>query len=265
LCIRPSPDLLIYEEQSMLGIIGGSGLTTLANLDVHRQVRAQSVWGAPSGPLCIGRIGRQDVVFLPRHGEGHTIAPHAINYRANIDALKQVGVTRIVSVASVGGIRADLPPGSLIVPDQLIDYSWGRASSFHADAPAGQGGPVVHIDFTQPYDDAVRRALLDSGAALTQRIHDGGIYAVTQGPRLETAAEIDRLARDGAAIVGMTGMPEAALAREAGLPYAALCLVCNWAAGRGDNTLEIRFEAIEAVLAEAMGRVRGLIAQLCAG
>ena len=242
----------------MLGIIGGSGLTQLANLDVaHREV-ARSPWGEPSGPLVFGSLAGTQVVFLARHGHGHTIPPHLVNYRANIDALRRAGATWIVSVASVGGIRADLAPGTLVVPDQIIDYTWGRESSYQDASPS----QVVHIDFTEPYDSAVRLAILAAGLRAGESVMDGGVYAATQGPRLETAAEINRLERDGVAMVGMTGMPEAALAREAGLPYAALCVVANWAAGRHDSAKAIQLDQIEAALHVAMGRVRHVIEQL---
>lgn len=243
----------------MLGIIGGSGLTELANLDIRRREVVRTAWGEPSGPLVFGGIGGAEAVFLPRHGHGHTIPPHRVNYRANIDALKRAGVTRIVSVASVGGIRNDLGPGRLVVPHQLIDYTWGRESSFQN----GHGEQVVHVDFTEPYDAGVRAALLAAAGALDDAAVDGAVYGVTQGPRLETAAEIDRLARDGCDIVGMTGMPEAVLAREADLPYAALCVVANHAAGRGESRHTIRFDDIEATLQAAMGRVRRILAHLC--
>ena len=243
----------------MLGIIGGSGLTQLANLDVaHREV-VRTPYGEPSGPLSFGRIGAQDVVFVARHSYGHTIPPHLVNYRANIHALESSGVTRIISVASVGGIRSDLGPGVLVVPHQIIDYTWGREMTFQS----GGDGPVVHVDFTEPYDAAVRTLLLDACRRIGEDVTDGAVYAATQGPRLETAAEIDRLQRDGADLVGMTGMPEAALARELGLPYAALCLVANWAAGRADSAHGISFDDLEAVLHPAMARVRRIIEGVC--
>jgi 5'-methylthioadenosine phosphorylase len=239
----------------MLGIIGGSGLTQLANLDVsHREV-VRTPYGEPSGPLTFGRIGSQDVVFLARHGHGHTIPPHLVNYRANIHALESVGVSQVVSVASVGGIRADLGPGVLVVPHQIIDYTWGREMTFQS----GGDGPVVHVDFTEPYDGEVRQRLLEVARRIGEQVLDGAVYATTQGPRLETAAEIDRIEGDGGHIVGMTGMPEAGLAREIDLPYAALCVVANWAAGRGDSRHGIKFEDLEAVLQEAMSRVRRVI------
>ena len=244
----------------MLGIIGGSGLTQLANLDVsHREV-VRTPYGEPSGPLTFGRMGCQDVVFVARHGYGHTIPPHLVNYRANMHALEMSGVTQVISVASVGGIRADLGPGALVVPHQIIDYTWGREMTFQA----GGDGPVIHVDFTEPYDATVRRLVLDVAQRTGEAIFDGAVYATTQGPRLETAAEIDRMQRDGADIVGMTGMPEAGLARELELPYAALCVVSNWAAGRGDSVRGIQFESLEAVLHLAMVRVRRIIEGICA-
>ena len=244
----------------MLAIIGGSGLTQLANLNLSHQQVVRTPYGEPSGALSFGRIGAQEVVFLARHGYGHTIPPHLVNYRANIWALAEAArATRIVSVASVGGIRADLAPGMLVIPHQIIDYTWGRQMSFHDS----QNVPVVHIDFTEPYDEALRLALFAAAARAGEAIADGAVYAASQGPRLETAAEIDRFERDGAHVVGMTGMPEAALAREAGIPYAALTVVANWAAGRADSARAIRFEHLEAVLQQAMVRVRKVIEALC--
>lgn len=245
----------------MLAIIGGSGLTQLANLAVTRREVVRTPFGEPSGALTFGRIGCQDVVFLARHGYGHTIPPHGVNYRANLWALAHVAqATGIVSVASVGGIRADLAPGTLAVPHQIIDYTWGRNATFHDNG----GTPVVHVDFTEPYDPGLRRWLLDAAAKAEETIVDGGVYAATQGPRLETAAEINRLQQDGADMVGMTGMPEASLARELAVPYAAICVVANWAAGRGNSARAINFAALEDALQRSMVRVRRVIEHLCA-
>lgn len=243
----------------MLAIIGGSGLTQLSSLELIRREVVRTAYGEPSGALTFGRIGAQPVVFLARHGYGHTIPPHEVNYRANIAALQSVGVARIVSVASVGGIRIDLGPGTLLVPHQIIDYTWGRTVSFGE----GSDAPVTHIDFTDPYDAKLRAALLAAAHAIGEPIVDGGVYATTQGPRLETAAEINRLERDGADVVGMTGMPEASLAREAGLAYAAIAVVANFAAGRGDSSHAIDFADIESTLHAAMARVRRVLSQLC--
>jgi 5'-methylthioadenosine phosphorylase len=243
----------------MLAIIGGSGLTKLANLEVGRRKVARTPYGEPSGAITFGRIGTSEVLFLARHGYGHTIAPHEVNYRANLWALKHAGADSVVSVASVGGIRNDVWPGTLVVPHQAIDYTWGRASTFFE----GPGTPVNHIDFTEPYSRKMRARILSAAAAIGERMVDGGVYAATQGPRLETAAEINRLERDGADIVGMTGMPEAALAREIALEYAAIAVVANYAAGRGDSERAVPLDRIEAVLEEAMGRVRRIIEKLC--
>ena len=243
----------------MLAIIGGSGLTKLANLEVSRRLAARTPYGDPSGAITCGKIGKSDVLFLARHGYGHTIPPHEVNYRANLWALKDAGADSVVSVASVGGIRNDIWPGAILLPHQVIDYTWGRASTFFE----GPGAPVNHIDFTEPYSRVMRVRLLNAAAAAGERVTDGGVYAATQGPRLETAAEIHRLERDGADIVGMTGMPEGALAREIGLEYAALTVVANYAAGRGDSEHAVPLDKIGAVLEEAMGRVRRIIEKLC--
>ena len=243
----------------MLAIIGGSGLTQLANLEVGRRKVGRTPYGEPSGALTFGNIGKKEVVFLARHGYGHTIAPHEVNYRANLWAIKQAGADTVVSVASVGGIRNDIWPGTIVLPHQIIDYTWGRSSTFFE----GPGAPVNHIDFTEPYSRELRARLLSAAAQVGERIMDGAVYAATQGPRLETAAEINRLERDGADIVGMTGMPEAALAREINLQYAAIAVVANYAAGRGDSERAVPLDKIQAVLDEAMGRVRRIIEKLC--
>ncbi len=242
----------------MLAIIGGSGLTTLSSLDVsHREV-VRTPYGEPSGALVFGCIAGQQAVFLPRHGYGHTIPPHRVNYRANLWALQHVGATGIISVASVGGIRADLAPGDLVLPHQIIDYTWGRRSTFFD----GEGTPVTHVDFTDPYDPELRCRIATAADSLGIALKVGGVYAATQGPRLETAAEINRMERDGVDLVGMTGMPEAILARELDLPYAAINVVANHAAGRGSSANGIRFESLELVLQDAMVQVRTMIEHL---
>lgn len=242
----------------MLGIIGGTGLTQLSNLEVTRRQVVRTPFGDPSGALTFGKLNRRDVVFLARHGYGHTIPPHEVNYRANIWALRSEGVERIVSVASVGGIRADLPPGTLAIPHQVLDYTWGRKHTFFE----GPDQPVTHVDFTHPYSNELRASLLTAAAAAGQAIVSSGVYAATQGPRLESAAEIDRLERDGADMVGMTGMPEASLARELELRYAAVAVVVNHAAGRGDSSEAIHLEQINAVLQASMVKVRMLLEKL---
>jgi len=244
----------------MLAIIGGSGLTQLASLEVTFRKAARTPYGEPSGALTFGKLRGRDVAFLARHGYGHTIPPHEVNYRANIWALREEGAAEIVSVASVGGIRADLDPGTLVIPHQIIDYTWGRRSTFF------EGGdvPVSHVDFTRPYSEPLRQKLLAAARACGEPLLDGAVYAATQGPRLETAAEIDRLERDGADVVGMTGMPEAALARELDLPYAAIAVVVNHAAGRGESRTGIRLERIEQMLHSTIGRARRIVEELAA-
>jgi 5'-methylthioadenosine phosphorylase len=227
--------------------------------DTQRRV-ARTPYGEPSGALTFGRIAGGDVVFLARHGYGHTIAPHEVNYRANLWALKDAGASAVVSVASVGGIGKDMGPGRLAVPHQIIDYTWGRASTYFEGASA----PVNHIDFTEPYSESLRQRILAAARAAGEPVIERGVYAATQGPRLETAAEIDRLERDGADLVGMTGMPEASLAREISLEYAAIAVVANYAAGRAESQNAVPLDRIGAVLEEAMGRVRRIIEQLCA-
>jgi 5'-methylthioinosine phosphorylase len=242
----------------MLAVIGGSGLTQLASLEETFRKAARTPYGEPSGALTFGKLHGRDVVFLARHGYGHTIPPHEVNYRANLWALREEGATEVVSVASVGGIRADLEPGALVVPDQIIDYTWGRRSTFF------EGGdvPVTHVDFTAPYTQALRQKILSAARACGEPVLDGAVYAATQGPRLESAAEIDRLERDGADVVGMTGMPEAGLARELALPYAAIAVVVNHAAGRGESRAGIRLEGIERMLHATIARARRIIEEL---
>ena len=242
----------------MLGIIGGSGLSALEGMTVTRRRAVRTPYGRPSGALAIGTLQGRKVVFLQRHGPGHTIAPHEINYRANIWALHAQKVTNAIALAAVGGIRADLEPGALAVPDQIIDYTHGRQSTFFARGRR----PVTHIDFTRPYCEVMRQQLLGAARAAGVEVAAGGTYAATQGPRLETAAEISRLERDGADFVGMTGMPEAALAREIGLCYATLAVVVNPAAGRGAAKDEIRVEDIRRESARALGRVAAVLEQL---
>jgi 5'-methylthioadenosine phosphorylase len=238
-----------------VAIVGGSGFTNFAELELIRREIVRTPYGEPSGPLTFGTLNGADVVFLPRHGYGHTLPPHDINYRANVWALHKVGATEIVSVASVGAIRDDLAPGSIVLLDQIIDYTWGRASSYF-DSP---DMPVTHIDFTIPFDRDLRLRLKAGCHHCGETLTDGATYACTQGPRLETAAEIERLARDGAHVVGMTLMPEAALAREVAIPYAALAVVVNYAAGRKDSLTEISVADIALTLDSTMQRVRAIV------
>jgi 5'-methylthioadenosine phosphorylase len=239
----------------MLSIIGGSGLTQLANLDITHRRAVRTPYGEPSGAITFGNLRGRPVMFLARHGYGHTIPPHEVNYRANLWALRHEGASEVVSVASVGGIRSDLGPGTIAVPDQIIDYTCGRPSTYF------EGGdvPVKHVDFTEPYTESLRLRLLAAARACGEHVVEGGTYATTQGPRLETKAEIDRLERDGAHLVGMTGMPEAVLARELELAYATIAVVVNHAAGRGESARAIPFETIERMLHETLVRARRIL------
>jgi 5'-methylthioadenosine phosphorylase len=239
----------------MLAIIGGTGLTQLTNLKItHRQVM-RTPYGEPSGPVTFGTINQHEVMFIARHGYGHTIPPHEVNYRANLWALRDQGAKRVIAVTSVGGIRSDLVPGTLVVPDQILDYTYGRAFTFFD----GKDRTVTHIDFTKPYNEKIRQQILASVKSAGEKCIDNGVHAVTQGPRLETAAEINRLERDGADMVGMTGMPEAALAKELGLAYATMAVVVNYAAGRGNSRDGIPLETIGAVINPAMERVKAIL------
>ncbi len=223
----------------MLAIIGGSSLVKLPILEVtHRQI-VRTPYGDPSCPLLFGRIGQQNVVFMARHGYGNSIAPHEINYRANVWALHSVGIKSMIAIGAVGSIRPDLLPGTLVVPDDVLDYTWGRKHTFFE----GLDRPLVHADFTRPYCDDLRQRLVAAAGKSQVQFNAQATYACTQGPRLESAAEILKLERDGADIVGMTGMPEASLARELNLAYAHLCTVINWAAGKGNSRQAVTFDA----------------------
>lgn len=245
-----------------LAIIGGTGVYAFRGLQNQQRHEVTTRWGVPSSAIVTGDVAGQRVAFLARHGEGHTIAPHRINYRANVAALHELGARRIVGVNAVGGIRDDMGPRVLAVPDQLIDYTYGRTASI-CDA---EGEPVLHAEFGEPYSATLRHGLLDAAARAGVATVDGGCYAATQGPRLETRAEIARLRRDGCDLVGMTGMPEAALARELDLEYACLAVVANWAAGCGpEPDAPISLDEIHAHLAAATGQVPRIITALLAG
>jgi 5'-methylthioinosine phosphorylase len=218
-----------------LAIIGGTGLYRLADLQDIETHLPDTRFGAPSGPVRIGTLEGHRVAFLARHGEAHSVPPHQVNYRANLAALQALGARRILALNTVGGITGRFGPRVLACPDQLIDYTWGRVSTI-CEEP---GTDVLHVDFGEPYSRALRDAVLAAATATGVEVVDGGCYGATQGPRLETRAEIARLRRDGCDLVGMTGMPEAGLAREMGLEYACLAIIANWAAGAGPDTDEV--------------------------
>jgi 5'-methylthioinosine phosphorylase len=218
-----------------LAVIGGTGLYRLADLQDVETHQPQTRYGAPSGPVRSGTLDGRRVAFLARHGEGHSLPPHLINYRANLAALQALGARRVLALNTVGGITERFGPRVLACPDQLIDYTWGRISTI-CEEP---GTEVVHVDFGEPYTRTLRQAVIAAARAAGVALVEGGCYGATQGPRLETRAEIARMRRDGCDLVGMTGMPEAGLAREMGLDYACLAIVANWAAGAGPDPDEV--------------------------
>lgn len=242
-----------------LAVIGGTGVYRLAALEDVESRHFDTPWGAPSGPLRIGRLGDARVAFLARHGEGHALPPHRVNYRANLSALRQAGASRVLALNTVGGITDAYGPRVLACPDQLIDYTWGRESSFWDGE-----GEALHVDFGHPYSPMFRHKLLAAARVTGARVVEGGCYGATQGPRLETNAEIARMRRDGCDLVGMTGMPEAALARELGLEYACLAIVANWAAGCGDAQEITLAEVLDNVAAASAG-LPELVAELARG
>ncbi len=233
-----------------IAIIGGTGLTSLTGVEITGTREVDTPYGSPSSALNFGRLGDQEIIFLPRHGNPHAISPHKINYRANIHALKESGVENIIAVNAVGGITSEMRPGRIVIPEQIIDYTYGRNHTFFED----ELDEVTHIDFTKPYSVDLREQLTSSPVISDLNVFIGGIYAATQGPRLETAAEINKLEKDGCDIVGMTGMPEAALARELDINYVCLALVVNWAAGKSDD--EITMAMIEKHLEEGIGKIK---------
>jgi len=245
-----------------LAIIGGTGVYALGDLaDVESQM-VDTPYGQPSGPVRVGLLDGRRVAFLARHGEGHSVPPHRINYRANLAALQMAGAQRVVALNTVGGITADCGPGALVCPTQLIDYTWGRISTLGEE----DGSDVLHVDFGDPYTAALRADILAAARRARVPMVDGGCYGATQGPRLETKAEIARLRRDGCDLVGMTGMPEAGLARELGMDYACIGIVANWAAGEGpDVDAVITLDEVLATVATATAGVARILREMLAG
>ena len=237
---------------ALIAVIGGSSLEQMPDLQIEERVSQASRYGKPSSQIVRGKIDGSELLFLSRHGDGHEIAPHRVNYRANIDALQSLGATEIVAVNTVGAIREDMACGDIVIPDQLIDYTWGREGSFFD----GKSNPLKHIDFTHPFSESLRQKILAKSEDLDTQCHPSATYACTQGPRLETAAEIDRFKREGSDIVGMTLCPEAALAAELGITYASICLVVNPAAGLTDKPLS------EAEITSTARRGIGAVVQL---
>ncbi len=242
-----------------LAVIGGTGVYKLATLDDVETRHVDTPYGAPSGPVRMGTVLGRRVAFLARHGEGHSLPPHKVNYRANLAALKQLGATRVLALNTVGGITEAYGPRVLACPDQLIDYTWGRISTL-----CEEGGEVLHVDFGDPYTPMLRHKVLAAARVTGVKVVDGGCYGATQGPRLETKAEIARMKRDGCDLVGMTGMPEAGLARELGLDYACLAIVANWAAGCGTGE-EITMAEVLANVEAASSGMAELVGELARG
>jgi 5'-methylthioadenosine phosphorylase/5'-methylthioinosine phosphorylase len=238
---------------SKFAIIGGTGLSRMKGLNITKTESLETPFGNPSANFVHGNINDKDIVFLARHGNPHTIPPHKINYRANIWGLKKLGVTDIIAVAAVGGITPQMKPAHIVIPDQIIDYSYGREHTFFSD----ELDPVTHIDFTFPYNQILRDNLIQTATQLKLSISTSATYGCTQGPRLESAAEIKRMEQDGCDLVGMTGMPEAALAKEMGINYAAISVVVNWAAGKSE--CEITLSEIEIHLKKGMENVLNLL------
>lgn len=238
-----------------IAVIGGTGMNQWPGLEILERRVLETPYGAPSAPLLFGRIHGTGAVFLARHGEGHKIPPHAINSRANIWALREAGIREIIAIAAVGAIAPWFEPGEIAVPIDLIDYSWGRTHTYSDGAP---GSELHHVEFTEPYHPGLRRRLLDAASAAGVGVPGEGVMAVTQGPRLETPAEVRRMQRDGCDMIGMTGMPEAALAAELGLAYACLAVSVNWAAGIGSGGIH---DEIQRSIGTGMERVRGILAK----
>lgn len=236
-----------------LAIIGGTGLAQLGGLKIIKREQLNTPYGSPSAEFITGELNQKEIIFLARHGNPHNIAPHKINYRANIWGLKQLGVEHIIAVAAVGGITAEMVPAHIAIPDQIIDYSYGRQHTFFEDEKDG----VTHIDFTYPYNQKLRSRLITAAAQANIKISPLGTYGCTQGPRLETAAEIQRMERDGCDLVGMTGMPEAALAKELDMDYASISVIANWAAGKTEG--EITMAEIEQHLHVGMANTAELL------
>ena len=245
-----------------LTLIGGTGIYALAELQDAEAHQPVTKYGPPSGPIRIGTLAGKRVAFLARHGEGHSLPPHRINYRANLAALHALGATRVLALNTVGGITERFGPRVLACPEQLIDYTWGRISTYCEE----EGSDVLHVDFGDPYAPMLRRTILAAAKRADVALVDGGCYGATQGPRLESKAEIARLRRDGCDLVGMTGMPEAGLARELGLEYACLAIVANWAAGAGPDPDEvITLQDVLDNVAAASAGLPALLREILAG
>jgi 5'-methylthioadenosine phosphorylase/5'-methylthioinosine phosphorylase len=237
-----------------IAVIGGSGFQRWERFEASACHTVETPYSAEPVPVHAGSLAGQNILFLPRHGRDHSLPPHLINYRANLWALRELGARSIVAIATVGGITRVAEPGLLMIPDQILDYTWGREPTFFDAAD----GVVAHVDMTEPYCDGLRRCLAEAGNSAGASLVDGGTYAATQGPRFETAAEVRRLERDGADIVGMTGMPEATLARELQLAYATIAIIVNPAAGKVEGGISM--DQVRAWQSAGRGAAENLLA-----
>ena len=237
-----------------IGIIGGSGVRELPFDSETESLIVETRWGQAAGVLAT--LGGREVFFLARHGAGHSVPPHRIHYRANMAGLKKLGCDAALATTAVGSLRADLLPGTICVLDQLIDYTLSRTGKTFFD---GDDMPVVHTDVTEPFAPLARKAILDAAKSLGLYVRDGGTYLCFDGPRYETAAEVRLFASWGADVVGMTAIPEATLAREAGLHYAGISLVTNLGAGISKTPLD--HSEVETAMAEARPRLVALLAE----
>ena len=251
--------------KNKIAIIGGSGLEDFAGLDKAQIITQETPFGSHASGVKQGSLNDLECVFMPRHGKEHELPPHKVNYRANIYALRQLGVKSIIAINVVGGITQNMAPQTWVVPDQIIDYTYGREHTFFDGSviadPFLQGKAVEHIDFSYPYSSECRTKLINVLQQKNVNFIEQGVYGCTQGPRLETAAEITRLAQDGCDIVGMTAMPEAALARELAMHYVSIGIVVNWAAGITNEVLEI--DTIMKICRQEMNKLQHLLPDLC--
>jgi 5'-methylthioadenosine phosphorylase len=235
-----------------IGIIGGSGLYEMEGLADVERVSAQTPWGAPSDEIVVGRLGDARLAFLPRHGRGHRLLPHEINYRANIYGMKQLGVRHLLSVSAVGSLRPEIHPGHVVVPDQLIDRTRARPSTFFGDGIAG------HVQFADPMCPRLRAVLIDSARQAGATVHPRGTYVVMEGPAFSTRAESNLYRSWGADVIGMTNLPEAKLAREAEICYATLALSTDYDCWHEDAE-EVSVEAVLQVLQRNIGLARATV------
>ncbi|MEP7055798.1 MAG: S-methyl-5'-thioadenosine phosphorylase [Actinomycetota bacterium] len=240
--------------QADIGVIGGSGFYSF--LDDAREVRVETPFGPPSDPLVLGTVEGRSVAFLPRHGRDHRFPPHQINYRANLWALRSVGVARILAPCAVGSLRREVEPGSLVAVDQIVDRTSGRASTYY------DGPQVVHVPFAEPYCPIGREIAVAAAPRHGFRVHDGGTLVVIPGPRFSSKAESRSYAAAGWSVIGMTAHPEAALARELALCFTTLALVTDYDVGVEGHDKQVTQEEVLRVFAANTARLRSLLFEI---